>query len=114
TPAAQSLGYGTNDAGVKAYTNGFPFGDLGKAYINSAYGDVLILMATVSLIAISLGTASGAARILYALSREAGGSGRGFAVLSRHGQPARALVAVLVVIAMGLIGQRLAGSDVLD
>jgi amino acid transporter len=114
TAASQSLGYGTDEAGVKAYSAGFPFGDLGKAYIGSAYGDVLILMATVSLIAISLGTASGAARILYALSRDAGGSGRGFAVLSRHGQPARALVTVLAIIALGLIGQRIAGSSVLD
>jgi amino acid transporter len=114
TAAAQSLGYGTGAAGVKAYTDGFPFGDLGKAYIGSAYADLLILMATISLIAISLGTASGAARILYALSRDAGGPGRGFAVLSRHGQPARALVTVLVIIAAGLIGQRIAGSSVLD
>jgi hypothetical protein len=51
-------------------------GDLGKAYIGSVYADVLILMATVSLIAISLSTASGAARILYALNRDA----RGFLV----------------------------------
>jgi amino acid transporter len=114
TAAAQSLGYGTSAAEVKAFQNGFPFGDLGKAYIGSVYADVLILMATVSLIAISLSTASGAARILYALNRDAGGGGRGLAVLSRHGQPARALIVVLCCIAGGLIGQRLAGSDVLD
>jgi hypothetical protein len=35
-------------------------------------------------------------------------------VLSRHGQPARALVAVLLLIAAGLVGQRIAGSSVLD
>jgi amino acid transporter len=114
TAAAQSLGYGTSAAGVKAFQNGFPFGDLGKAYIGSVYADALILMATVSLIAISLSTASGAARILYALNRDAYGGGRGLAVLSRHGQPARALIVVLVCIAAGLIGQRLAGSAVLD
>ena len=114
TAAAQSLGYGTSAAEVKAFQNGFPFGDLGKAYIGSVYADVLILMATVSLIAISLSTASGAARILYALNRDAYGGGRGLAVLSRHGQPARALIVVLVCIAAGLIGQRLAGSAVLD
>ena len=42
TAAAQSLGYGTNPAGVKAYIDGLPFGDLGKAYIGSGYADVLI------------------------------------------------------------------------
>jgi amino acid transporter len=114
TAAAQSLGYGTSAAGVKAFAGGFPFGDLGKGYIGSVYADVLILMATVSLIAISLSTASGAARILYALSRDAAGPGRGLAVLSRHGQPARALVTVLLLIAAGLVGQRIAGSSVLD
>ena len=114
TAMAQSLGYGTSAAEVKAYQNGFPFGDLGKAYIGSVYADVLILMALVSLLAISLSTASGAARILYALNRDAGGAGRGLAVLSRHGQPARALVVVLALIAAGVVGQRIAGSDVLD
>jgi amino acid transporter len=114
TSAAQSLGYGTSAAGVKAFAGGFPFGDLGKGYIGAAYADVLILMAIISLIAISLSTASGAARILFALSRDAAGPGRGLAVVSRHGQPARALVTVLAVIACGLVGQRIAGSSVLD
>jgi amino acid transporter len=114
TAAAQSLGYGTDAAGVKAYVGGSPFGDLGKAYIGSAYADVLILMATISLLAISLGTASGAARILYALNRDATGKRAGLSKLSRHGQPSRALATVLVIIGLGLVGQRLAGSDVLD
>ncbi len=114
TAAAQSLGYGTSDAGVKAFAGGFPFGDLGKAYIGSVYADVLILMAIISLLAITLGTASGAARILFALSRDAAGPGRGLAVLSRHGQPARALITVLGLITAGLVGQRIAGSSVLD
>jgi amino acid transporter len=114
TAAAQSLGYGPSPAGVKAFAGGFPFGDLGKGYIGSVYADVLILMAIVSLIAISLSTASGAARIAYALSRDAAGPGRGLAVLSRHGQPARALVTVLAIIACGVVGQRIAGSSVLD
>src|SRR3954466_2882165 len=114
TAAAQSLGSGTSAAGVKAFAGGFPFGDLGKGYIGSVYADVLILMAIVSLIAISLSTASGAARIAYALSRDAAGSGRGLAVLPRHGQPARALVLVLTLIGAGLVAQRIAGSSVLD
>jgi amino acid transporter len=114
TAAAQSLGYGTDAAGVQAYIGGSPFGDLGRAYIGSAYADVLTLMATISLLAISLGTASGAARILYALNRDATGNTGGLSRLSRHGQPSRALIVVLVVIGLGLVGQRLAGSSVLD
>jgi amino acid transporter len=114
TAAAQSLGYGTDARGVAAYTDGSPFGDLGKAYIGSIYADVLILMATISLLAISLGTASGAARILYALSRDVTGNSRGLSQLSRRGQPARALIVVLVLIGAGLVAQRIAGSAVLD
>ena len=114
TAASQSLGYGTDPAGVKAFIGGTPFNDLGADYIGSAYADLLTLMATISLIAISLGTASGAARILYALNRDATGNTGGLAKLSRHGQPSRALIVVLAVIGLGLVGQRLAGSSVLD
>ena len=35
-------------------------------------------------------------------------------MLSRHGQPARALVTVLGIMGLGLVGQRLAGTSVLD
>jgi amino acid transporter len=107
TAAAQSLGYGTNASGVNAYTNGLPFTDLGTGYIGSAYADLLNLMATISLFAISLGVASGAARIMYAQARDATGSRRGLASLSRHGAPAVALVLVFTVIVVDLVGQQL-------
>lgn len=114
TAATQSLGYGTDTKGVGAFTGGSPFNDLGKAYIGSVYADLLLLMATISLLAIVLGLVSGAARILYALTRDATGSGRGLAQLSRHGQPARALLVVLGFIIAGIVAERLAGSTVLN
>jgi amino acid transporter len=114
TAASQSLGYGVDPAGVKAFIGGTPFNDLGQDYIGKGYAELLTLMATISLIAISLGTASGAARILYALNRDATGNRGGLAKLSRHGQPSRALATILVIIALGLVGQRIAGSSVLD
>lgn len=114
TAAAQSLGYGTDAKGVSAFVDGSPFRDLGAGYIGSAYADLLILMATISLLAISLGTASGAARIMYALARDATGGHRGLARLSRHGQPTVALMTVLGLIGIGVVAQRLAGSAVLD
>ncbi len=112
TAAAQSLGYGTNAAGVAAYTNGLPFTDLGRDYLGSIYADVLNLMATISLFAISLGVASGAARIMFAQARDATGSKSGLAGLSKHGAPAAALVVVLIIIGVDLIGQQLAGTTV--
>jgi len=114
TAASQSLGYGTDAKGVAAFVDGSPFQDLGRGYMGTVYADVLLGMATISLLAISLGTASGAARILYALTRDATGAHGGLVRLSRHGQPARALGVVLLIIAGGVVGQRLAGSTVLD
>jgi amino acid transporter len=115
TIVSQSLGYGTDAKGVEAFVGGSPFNDLGRGYIGKIYADILVLMATISLLAISLGTASGAARILYALTRDATGvRGSGLTKLSRHGQPVNALFVILGVIGLGLVGQRLAGTDVLD
>ncbi len=114
TAAAQSLGYGATAAGAKAYGAGLPFSDLGNGYIGKWYADILDLMATVSLFAISLGVASGAARIMYAQARDATGKRTGLAGLSKHGAPSAALVVVLVIFALALAGQQLAGSTVIN
>jgi amino acid transporter len=114
TAASQSLGYGATAAGAKAYANGLPFTDLGSGYIGKWYGDVLDLMATISLFAISLGVAAGAARIMYAQARDATGKRTGLAGLTKHGAPGAALVVVLCIFAGALIGQQLAGSTVIN
>jgi amino acid transporter len=114
TAASQSLGYGATAAGAKAYANGLPFTDLGSGYIGKWYGDLLDLMATISLFAISLGVAAGAARIMYAQARDATGKRTGLAGLTKHGAPGAALVVVLCIFAGALIGQQLAGSTVIN
>jgi amino acid transporter len=114
TIASQSLGYGTGSTGVANFTGGLPFTDLGTGYISKGYADVLNLMATISLFAISLGVASGAARIMYAQARDATGKRTGLAGVSKHGAPAAALVVVLAIIAIDLVVQQLAGSNVID
>ncbi|HKO28692.1 MAG TPA: APC family permease [Solirubrobacteraceae bacterium] len=114
TAASQSLGYGATTAGAKAYANGLPFTDLGSGYIGKWYGDLLDLMATVSLFAISLGVAAGAARIMYAQARDATGKRTGLAGLTKHGAPGPALAVVLCIFAGALIGQQLAGTPVVD
>ncbi len=114
TAAAQSLGYGANASGAAKYAAGLPFSDLGSGYIGQWYADILNLMATVSLFAISLGVASGAARIMYAQARDATGTRSGLAGLSKHGAPGAALVVVLLIFAGVLIGQQLAGSNVIN
>jgi amino acid transporter len=114
TAATQSLGYGATAKGAAAYAGGLPFTDLGSGYIGAWYADILNLMATISLFAISLGVASGAARIMYAQARDATGTRTGLAGLSRNGQPAVALVVVLVIIAINLIVEQLVGESVLN
>jgi amino acid transporter len=114
TAAAQSLGYGATTAGAKAYAGGLPFSDLGSGYIGKWYADVLNLMATISLFAISLGVASGAARIMYAQARDGIGTHSGLARLSRHGQPTRALIVVLCIFAAALVGQQLGHTSVIN
>ena len=69
-------------------------------------------MATVSLFAISLGVASGAARILYAQARDATGTRTGLAGLSKNGAPAVALVVVIAIIAINLVVEQLVGESV--
>jgi amino acid transporter len=114
TAAAQSLGYGANAAGAKAYADGLPFSDLGGGYIGKWYGDLLDLMAIISLFAISLGVASGAARIMYAQARDATGKRTGLAGLTKRGAPGAALVVVLCIFAGALVGQQLGGSPVIN
>jgi amino acid transporter len=114
TAASQSLGYGANAAGAKAYANGLPFTDLGNGYVGKWYGDILDLMATISLFAISLGVASGAARIMYAQARDGTGKRTGLAGVSKHGAPGAALGVVLVIFLCALVGQQLGGSSVVN
>ena len=114
TAASQSLGYGATAAGAKAFGAGLPFSDLGGGYIGKWYADILDLMATISLFAISLGVASGGARIMYAQARDATGTRTGLAGLNRNGAPAAAMVVVLVIFGVNLILQQLVGETVVD
>ena len=83
---AQTWGFGTDAAGVAAFAgSGSPLGDLGTSYIGSSMGDAINLGAAVSAFASSLGTATGASRILYAMGRDGFGSQPPGHVLAAHG-----------------------------
>lgn len=114
TIIGQSIGYGPSKAGVKAFTGGLPYGDLAQIYVDKALADLLNLAATISLFAICLGCSAGAARILYALARDATGTRTGVASLSKRGAPVVALMIVLVVVLGGMVGQRLGGVGVVN
>lgn len=112
--SAQSLGYGTDPAGVAEFqSSGSPYGDLAGAYVGTWLAALLDLSACLSLFAILLGTVSAAGRILYALGRDSGSS-RGVARLSPSGAPVVALaVAVAATLAIVLV-ERATGAEVLD
>lgn len=113
TIIAQSVGYGTDAAGVKAFVGGSTYGDLGGSYIGTAYGVTLNFIASISLFAITLGTINGAARVAYALARDAGGP-KPLVKLSKHGAPVPMLIAISAAVVVFMIAQRLAGTEVVD
>ncbi len=120
TIIAQSIGYGTDARGVKAFiTDSAPYGDLGTAYVGSWFADLLNLVASISLFAILLGTVAGSARIMYALARDAGRgrpgrNARGLTKLARDGAPVNALVVVLAIVLVVDVVERLLGAAVKD
>ncbi len=114
TIMAQSLGYGTSPAGVEAFQNtSSAYGELATAYVGEPLAVALNLAAAMSSLAITIGTANASARILFATGRGAGDA-RITTRLSRRGEPLTALVITLSVAALIMIGQRLAGTAVLD
>ena len=74
---------------------------------------LLDLVASLSLFAITIGTVNGAARVGYALVRDAGVSGP-LVKLTKRGAPAGPLAVISFLILCFAVGQRLAGTGVLD
>jgi amino acid transporter len=109
---AQTLGFGTDAVGVKAFAGSdSPLGDLSKAYVGSGLEDLINLGAAISAFASGLGTATAGSRVLFALSRDGiPGSPLG-RVSTRTGAPVGALAVVMTVGFGGIIIQRLAGTN---
>jgi hypothetical protein len=88
---AQSLGFGLDVAGVKAFaSSGAPLGDLSKTFIGSGFADAVNFGAMVSAFASALGTAAASSRILVALGRDGFLSRRLGDASARTGAPANA------------------------
>ncbi|MFL5200237.1 MAG: APC family permease [Microvirga sp.] len=112
---AQTWGFGTDAAGVAAFaSSGSPLGDLGSSYIGSWMGDAINLGAAVSAFASSLGTATGASRILYAMGRDGFGTSRLGTSSQRTGAPAAALLVVMTIAIAAIIGMRLNDTNVVN
>jgi amino acid transporter len=109
---AQTLGFGTDPAGVKAFgSSSSPLGDLSKSYVGGGLSDMINLGATISAFASGLGTATAGSRILFALSRDGFGSRRLGEASRRTGAPAGALAVVMVIAFVGVVAQRAIGTS---
>jgi amino acid transporter len=111
---AQTLGYGISATGVKAFQNASsPYADLGTSYIGTAYAALLNLMAAISLLTITVGTIAGAARVSYAISRDAIPNSR-LTHLNKSGTPVVTLAITVASVLVIMVVQRLIGTDEKD
>ena len=95
--AAEMMGFGTSAQGLAAFkASPSLLGDLGTSYVGSWVGNVITLGTTVSAFGCCLACTVGAARIVYAMSRDSFGS-RGVGAPSRWGTPASATLVVTVL-----------------
>ena len=107
---AQSIGFGLDRHGVADYAaSASPLGDLALRNGGPSVAVAISLGATISAFAATLASATGAARLLYAFSRD----GRLPTIFARvhtaSGTPATAFAVVLAVGAAGTIGFALGG-----
>jgi amino acid transporter len=113
---AESMGFGTDAAGVKAFTeSGNLMGDLAKDYLSSGVGNAITLGVAFSALSSCLASAIGGSRLLFAFSRDGAfhsGLGRASA---RTGAPTAALTVVMAFVALEVFGLRIfVTDDVLD
>jgi amino acid transporter len=101
--AVEVMGFGTSKAGVTAFINSPSLlGDLGSSYVGHWVGDLITLGTTVSAFGCCLASTVGAARLMYALSRDTAGP-RGVGAGSRWGTPANATVVIVAMSALIVI-----------
>ncbi len=95
---AQTVGFGLDDAGVKAYgSSAAPNTDLARVFIGGWFSMVLNAGAAISTFACALASADGAARVLFSLGRDERLPAKLAAVHSRHHSPHWALGASMVI-----------------
>jgi amino acid transporter len=112
---AQSLGFGINAAGVKAFsTSSAPLGDLSNMYVGKWMADVINFGATLSAFASLLGCAAAASRILFALGRDGFITRRLGDASDRTGSPSNALAIVMIFGLSVTIGLRINGTTAVN
>ena len=94
---AQSIGFGTDAAGVKAFaSSGNSLATLGHTYVGQWFSLVLSFTAIMSAFGCMLGSAGTAGRLLFAFSRDGVGPAS-WGRLDKRGEPTSAMTAVILV-----------------
>lgn len=107
---AQTVGFGATAEGAEAFSKSeSTITDLAAMYINSGYSVFLAFAALAVALASTIGSTAAAARLLFALARDGFGPKK-LGVLSKHGVPGNAVVAVMsislvLVLALGFAGR---------
>jgi amino acid transporter len=102
--SAQSLGFGTHAAGVKAFTgSGAPLGDLAHTYVGTAMAAALDVGALLSAFGAAVGGAAVGSRLLFALGRDRAAPRPLASVSASTGAPAAGVAVVMALSATGLI-----------
>jgi amino acid transporter len=95
--AIEVMGFGTDKKGVETFiASGSLLGDLGSQFVAGWVGELITIGAAISAFGCALACIVGAARLLYALSRDEVGPAPLGAVSSRSGVPARSTATVSI------------------
>ncbi len=107
----QTVGFGLSPAQIKRYgASQAPLADLATGYAGHWFAVVLMAGATGSAFASALGTTTGAARLLFTLSKD-GILPRATARVSRLGIPATAVAVTVLFGTVGVVVMSLTGTD---
>ncbi len=110
--AVEVMGFGTDDAGIAAFTSSSSLvGDLGATYVAAWVGDLITVGAAVSAFGCALACAVGAARLVYALARDGIAPSSLGAVPSGRAVPVRATVLVVAAMAVIVLVAVVTGGD---
>jgi amino acid transporter len=95
--AIEVMGFGTDAKGIESFiASGSLLGDLGSQFVAGWVGELITIGAAVSAFGCALACIVGAARLLFALSRDEVGPAPLGAISSRTGVPARSTAAVVI------------------
>ncbi|MGH3546795.1 MAG: APC family permease [Pseudonocardiaceae bacterium] len=95
--AVEVMAFGTDDKGVAAFSNsGSLLGELGSRYLASWVGDLITIGTAISGFGCTLACLVGAARLLFALTRDGVGPAAVGRVSVRRGTPVRASGVVVI------------------